>query len=251
MSTAVVWTNGTRTEPGRSDAYGPRTPIKVPGFAATRPFHVGGDSILGGGNVCAIVGGVVVSAGPAPGLEWAGNQVLIDHGVIDGHRYWSRYRHLAKVNVRAGQTVTAGTPLGIEGSTGLAQGRHLHLEVYRDGLSRGTGANPGNTIDPRAFFLDLLAAPAIINVIRAYGDPVSSGTVHIGRADGTFEPLQPPWANNIRGILGVVFLGSNDGEADVIPTISADDFTPSSRCGRRCATASPTQHPSGLTRSTF
>ncbi len=62
-----------------------------------------------------------------------GNRVVIDHGTIDGKRLETTYSHLSALQVTAGRTVTAGTPVGLVGSTGLSTGPHLHFEVLLDG----------------------------------------------------------------------------------------------------------------------
>ncbi|ULT57065.1 M23 family metallopeptidase [Neobacillus drentensis] len=70
--------------------------------------------------------GVVVFAG------WSnsyGNKVIIDHH--NGFR--TLYGHMSSLNVKAGQTVSKGTAIGIMGATGDATGVHLHFEVYKNG----------------------------------------------------------------------------------------------------------------------
>ncbi|WP_443080127.1 peptidoglycan DD-metalloendopeptidase family protein [Streptomyces sp. P9-A2] len=62
-----------------------------------------------------------------------GNRVVIDHGTIAGKRLETTYSHLSALQVTTGQTVTAGTPVGLVGSTGLSTGPHLHFEVLLDG----------------------------------------------------------------------------------------------------------------------
>ena len=44
-----------------------------------------------------------------------------------GHMQWGSLR------VSAGETVTAGTPIGAEGNTGKSFGCHLHFEVRQSG----------------------------------------------------------------------------------------------------------------------
>ena len=70
--------------------------------------------------------GVVVSAGWGNGY---GNRVIIDHQ--NGFR--TLYGHMASIKVKAGQTVSKGTAIGIMGSTGNSTGVHLHFEVYKNG----------------------------------------------------------------------------------------------------------------------
>lgn len=70
--------------------------------------------------------GVVVSAGWSNGY---GNRIIIDHQ--NGFR--TLYGHMSSLNVKAGQTVSKGTAIGVMGATGHATGVHLHFEVYKNG----------------------------------------------------------------------------------------------------------------------
>ncbi|MEH6940852.1 M23 family metallopeptidase [Bacillus sp. JJ722] len=76
--------------------------------------------------------GVVVSAGYNNGGY--GNRVEIDHG--NGMK--TTYSHMSSINVQAGQTITAGTKIGVMGSTGDSTGVHLHFELFMN----GSVANP-------------------------------------------------------------------------------------------------------------
>lgn len=81
-----------------------------------------------------------------------GNQVVIDHGVDgEGLRSITKYRHLAKRTVSAGQVVARGQQIGTMGRTGvLAAGiLHLHFEVHHE--SRARGLEP---MDPHLFWAD-------------------------------------------------------------------------------------------------
>lgn len=80
--------------------------------------------------------GRVIHAGP---LGPYGNTVEIDHGL----GVTTRFGHMKKVDVKAGQEVQFRDVIGIIGSTGRSTGRHLHYEVRLD----------GNAYDP-AKFLD-------------------------------------------------------------------------------------------------
>ncbi|MEU9954523.1 peptidoglycan DD-metalloendopeptidase family protein [Streptomyces sp. NPDC050982] len=62
-----------------------------------------------------------------------GIRVVIDHGTIGGKRLQTTYSHLSALQVTTGRTVTAGSPVGLVGSTGLSTGPHLHFEVLLDG----------------------------------------------------------------------------------------------------------------------
>lgn len=86
-------------------------------------FHAGmdidgerGDSVNAPGN------GVVIKAGWSGGY---GNMVEIDHG----YGITTRYGHLSKIDVKAGESVARGQLIGTVGSTGRSTGPHLHYEL--------------------------------------------------------------------------------------------------------------------------
>jgi len=57
----------------------------------------------------------------------------------------SWYRHLSRIDVAVGQTVRAGTRIGLVGATGCALGSHLHF-----GVEVGTTfVNPLRYLPPR------------------------------------------------------------------------------------------------------
>lgn len=85
-------------------------------------------------------GATIYAAGPGTVLRagaWGGfgNAVQIDHGggvtTIYGHMMWD------SLSVQKGTTVVAGTPLGLEGTTGVSTGCHLHFEIRVDGTPVG------------------------------------------------------------------------------------------------------------------
>lgn len=89
------------------------------------------------------------------GNGW-GNHVVVDHG----DHVFTRYAHLTNVSVAVGSRITAGSVVGLSGTTGLSDGPHLHFEL---GLHEGSfdscsapqnfwrdvGATKGGVYDPR------------------------------------------------------------------------------------------------------
>lgn len=65
-----------------------------------------------------------------------GNQVVIDHG----NGLTTRYAHLSKIEVKAGDKVTTESEIGRVGITGHSTGPHLHFEVRMNGAAQ----NPMN-----------------------------------------------------------------------------------------------------------
>ena len=79
-----------------------------------------------GFDIKAADNGVVISSGKDGTY---GNKVVVDHK----NGFQTTYAHLASIKVQNGQTVSAGTKLGVMGSTGRSTGIHLHFEVRKNG----------------------------------------------------------------------------------------------------------------------
>jgi murein DD-endopeptidase MepM/ murein hydrolase activator NlpD len=106
-----------------SDGFGRRTDP----FTGEKAQHLGLDiSADKGQPVYATANGTVQSAGYHADF---GNLVVLTHefGLT------SRYAHLSKIAVRAGQVVDRGDVLGHVGSTGRSTAPHLHYEVWANG----------------------------------------------------------------------------------------------------------------------
>lgn len=121
-----------------ASGYGYRTD---PIYGTTK-FHEGMDfSADIGTPVYATGDGVVKEAKWNSGY---GNMVEINHGF----NYVTRYAHLSKMTVRAGQSVKRGDLIGRVGNSGKSTGPHLHYEVRYHGVPQ----NPVNY-----YFMDLTA----------------------------------------------------------------------------------------------
>ncbi|HRW49492.1 MAG TPA: peptidoglycan DD-metalloendopeptidase family protein [Caldilinea sp.] len=80
------------------------------------------------GQVVLVTTGCIV--GDARCASGWGNQVVLAH--TGDATYFTRYAHLATVDVAVGQQVATGAALGMMGTTGNSTGIHLHFGVYRD-----------------------------------------------------------------------------------------------------------------------
>lgn len=91
-------------------------------------FHTGVDIVAAVGTpVMAAAGGVVSLSGTLP--EY-GNVIDVDHD----NGLTSRYAHLSKRLVKAGDVVMKGQVIALVGNTGRTTGPHLHFEVREKGI---------------------------------------------------------------------------------------------------------------------
>lgn len=141
-----------------------------------------------GGFIYAAGDGRIVSADYRGGY---GNYIEIDHG----NGVQTRYAHLVEIdpNLRPGEHITAGTPMGRMGMTGNATGVHLHYEVVVDGLM----VDPINYGAPQAF----VTTP----VTQTYQQPIP-----IAPADAVIEQT-PESAPDIQNYPDPVRLQRPDG----------------------------------------
>lgn len=89
--------------------------------------------------------GVVQSVRPAAGNGTHGNQVFINHGIINGNSYVTVYNHLSGFAVSTGQSVSKGQAIGYTGMTGAVTGCHVHFEIWRNGSVIDPMTQPGFT----------------------------------------------------------------------------------------------------------
>jgi murein DD-endopeptidase MepM/ murein hydrolase activator NlpD len=107
-----------------SQPFGPSTYWFEPPYGSYPHFHTGIDLVEPFGSpVQAADDGVVALVGSSS--SGYGNYVVIAHsGGLN-----TLYGHLSTALVSAGQPVTQGTVVGLEGSTGNSTGAHLHFEL--------------------------------------------------------------------------------------------------------------------------
>ncbi|MED7825664.1 M23 family metallopeptidase [Streptomyces chiangmaiensis] len=108
-----------------------------------RSTHSGQDfAVPSGTGVLAACGGTVVKAGPNGAGDGPayGNAIVIRHP----NGMHTQYAHLARIDVRVGETVARGQHIGLSGNTGNSSGPHLHFEIR-------TTPNYGSAVDPLAY----------------------------------------------------------------------------------------------------
>jgi murein DD-endopeptidase MepM/ murein hydrolase activator NlpD len=107
-----------------SQPFGPSTYWFEPPYGSYAHFHTGIDLVEPFGSpVLAADDGVVALVGSSS--SGYGNYVVIAHsGGLN-----TLYGHLSTSLVKVGQSVTQGTPVGLEGSSGNSTGAHLHFEL--------------------------------------------------------------------------------------------------------------------------
>lgn len=104
-----------------------------------------------------------------------GKSVTLEYDRPDGSKYQTTYMHLSEISVKAGDTVKAGTKIGVSGNTGTrTTGEHLHFGVKLIGAD-GTKRD----IDPAAYLAEIAAKGNIAvsamhngnNLLAKYADP--------------------------------------------------------------------------------
>ncbi|MCL4638338.1 MAG: M23 family metallopeptidase [Olivibacter sp.] len=103
-------------------------------------YHSGVDLASNSDTVYSMLSGKVKDSGYSAAL---GNYVRTEH--IDG-KIELLYAHLSEYYYLIGETVSAGDPIGITGSTGRSTGDHLHLAVFLE----------GRHVDPLQFMSQIL-----------------------------------------------------------------------------------------------
>lgn len=101
------------------------------GGVLTQNFHPGHNGldfgVIVGTPVEATMNGKVTYAGW--NNQGYGNLVIVENG-----DYKTYYAHLSSIPVSAGDSVAAGTTIGLSGNTGNSTGPHLHYEIRQNNV---------------------------------------------------------------------------------------------------------------------
>ena len=126
--------------------------------------HKGIDITLADDNIPSILSGIVTYVGYS---NSGGNMVKVaqNDGTI------ATYMHMAEPSkLKAGQTITEGTIIGVQGSTGISTGKHLHLSIEKD----------GEHIDPESYLNNTSGSPFDTrNIVSSVGDGLKDGIMGI------------------------------------------------------------------------
>jgi murein DD-endopeptidase MepM/ murein hydrolase activator NlpD len=94
----------------------------------------GGGRVNDGLNIAALGGTLVHAAAPGT-VVYSGNEIGVFGGLVlvdHGGGWVTAYGHLDGLNVRKGDRVTAGQPIGSVGETGYVTQPQLHFEIRKD-----------------------------------------------------------------------------------------------------------------------
>ena len=90
-------------------------------------LHTGTDFLAKEGTTVSVANsGTVVLATE---MYYEGNCIIVDHG----DKFFTVYMHLAKIDVKVGDKLKKGQPIGISGDTGRVTGPHLHFAARWNG----------------------------------------------------------------------------------------------------------------------
>ncbi len=109
-----------------------------------------------------------------------GNCVYVQHN--DG--YITLYAHMRRVYVKPGMRVDENTVLGVEGATGKATGKHLHLEVHK------VAYHYPAQIDPLAFIRGRLGGDEVEKQLKIRLNGVDKQVTAIEKAGHNYVKLQ-------------------------------------------------------------
>lgn len=129
--TGTVTTNSTGSTSTAQTSKKEPSGRPVGGFL-TQGFHTGHSAldfgVVVGTPVSATMDGKVTYAGWND--QGYGNLVIVENG-----DYKTYYAHLSSIPVSIGDTVTAGSTIGLSGNTGNSTGPHLHYEIRKNNVA--------------------------------------------------------------------------------------------------------------------
>lgn len=177
-------------------------------------YHTGDDYRAGfGTKIHAVAAGRVVFAGSTG--NWAGNHVAVQH--TDG--WTTMYSHMSDILVSKDQTVSAGTVVGLVGSTGRSFGPHLHFETYPPGVRHG---DVYSATDPQKYMAKLKKHGGPAGTGGSAPAPITGGTfagVRLNAAQVGLAAQIIATVDSVGGQLGWDAMTSN--QAKVVAVITA------------------------------
>jgi murein DD-endopeptidase MepM/ murein hydrolase activator NlpD len=146
-----------------------------------------GTAVLAAGDGIVVVAGDDKLALYGWVTSFYGNLVVIEHHLPGlSKTVYTLYGHLSQVTVPLGQNVHAGDKIGEVGSTGIAIGSHLHLEV------RITNDDYKSTRNPQLWLTPLPGTGVLAGrVVDAQGVPVHTTLNFQQVVDGQASSLYP------------------------------------------------------------
>jgi murein DD-endopeptidase MepM/ murein hydrolase activator NlpD len=149
-----------------------------------------------GTPLVAVAAGTIYYAGDdltqkfGPDPNFYGNLVVLQLAQPWGeHTVYALYGHMNEVLVQTGQTVNTGDLLGRVGSTGIARGPHLHLEVRLD-----KPESYWDTRDPELWLAPISGAGAVaVRVVNEHDQYLPGMRVGLKCSDGAYRYLDTYW----------------------------------------------------------
>ncbi len=182
---------------------------------------------LQGTPVYAAASGIVVYAGQddltviGPYTGFYGNVVILQHpDILQDQNLFTLYAHLSQVDVKAGQKISVGDRLGRVGSTGAADGPHLHFEVRLGENDYAHTTNPVLWLKPKTNpETDLQEGLVAGYLLDRSGQPLSRFNLSLDRlsADGTVEKRYYLQTYYPVGLNGYPTLNENFVQPDLLP----------------------------------
>lgn len=129
--------------------------------------NTGNEELHRGVDIAVPTGTAVYAAHDGMVTEAACDSYYGNYVVIEQDGYTTKYAHMDRLNVSAGQAVRKGAQIGATGNTGSSIGSHLHIECLYQGeyynplfyfdagtetlYGEGAGGAGGNTIPPDSY----------------------------------------------------------------------------------------------------